>query len=71
MSLFSSDIEDLRTLYVSNFKKALDMEQKITGALPHLIAKSTDPDLLSAFRTHLQELRSQVAKVESRLGTAA
>jgi len=34
MKLISAHIEDLRTLYVSNLKKALDMEQKITKALP-------------------------------------
>jgi ferritin-like metal-binding protein YciE len=67
MKLFSANIEDLRTLYISNLKKALDMEQKITDALPKMIEKSTDPDLTSAFETHLQETRNHVAKVESLL----
>jgi ferritin-like metal-binding protein YciE len=67
MKLFSANIEDLRTLYVTNLKKALDMEQKITDALPLMIAKSTDPDLISAFQTHLQETRNHVTKVESLL----
>ena len=70
MKLFSANIEDLRTLYVSNLKKALDMEQKITQALPIMIDKSTDPDLISAFQTHLQETRGHVAKVESILRNA-
>jgi hypothetical protein len=34
MKVFSANIQDLRTLYFSNLKKALDMEQKITKALP-------------------------------------
>ncbi len=34
MKLFSAHIEDLRTLYINDLKKALDMEQKITKALP-------------------------------------
>ena len=34
MKLFSENIEDLRTLYIVNLKKALDMEQKITKAPP-------------------------------------
>ena len=42
MKVFSANIQDLRTLYISNLKKALDMEQKITKALPDLIAKSSD-----------------------------
>lgn len=64
MKLFSANIEDLRTLYVSNLKKALDMEQKITKALPDMIEKSTDPSLAAAFRTHLEESKGHVSKVE-------
>ena len=67
MKLFSANIDDFRTLYVSNLKKALDMEQKITKSLPDLIAKSTDPDLSNAFRTHLEETKGHVSKVESLL----
>ncbi len=63
MKLFSENIEDLRTLYITNLKKALDMEQKITRALPKMIEKSTDPDLSQAFSTHLEETRGHVEKV--------
>jgi ferritin-like metal-binding protein YciE len=71
MKLFSANIEDLRTLYVSNLKKALDMEQKITKALPDLIEKSTDSELSNAFRTHLQQTEGHVAKIESLLRSNA
>jgi ferritin-like metal-binding protein YciE len=67
MKLFSANIEDLRTLYISNLKKALDMEQKITKALPDLIERSSDSTLSTAFSNHLQETRGHVAKVESLL----
>lgn len=67
MKLFSANIEDLRSLYVNNLQKALDMEQKITKALPDLIEKSSDPDLSAAFRTHLEETRGHVSKVQSLL----
>ena len=67
MKLFSANIEDLRTLYISSLKKALDMEQKITEALPKMIEKSTDPDLTNAFQTHLQKTRGHVTKIESLL----
>lgn len=70
MKLFSENIEDLRTLYVANLKKALDMEQKITKALPTMIEKSTDPQLATAFRNHLTETQGHVAKVESLLREA-
>jgi ferritin-like metal-binding protein YciE len=67
MKVFSANIQDLRSLYVSNLRKALDMEQKITKALPDLIEKSTDPELISAFQTHLEETRAHVSMVESLL----
>ncbi|HEV2619305.1 MAG TPA: DUF892 family protein [Acidobacteriaceae bacterium] len=67
MKIFSANIEDLRTLYITDLKKALDMEQKITKALPDLIEASSDPELASAFRTHLQETEGHVAKVEGLL----
>jgi hypothetical protein len=65
--LFSAHIEDLRTLYVSNLKKALDMEQKITKALPDLIENSSDPELAQAFRNHLEETKGHVSKIQGLL----
>jgi ferritin-like metal-binding protein YciE len=70
MKLFSENIEDLRTLYIANLKKALDMEQKITKALPTMIEKSTDPELATAFRNHLTETQGHVAQVEALLREA-
>jgi ferritin-like metal-binding protein YciE len=67
MKVFSANIEDLRSLYLSNLKKALDMEQKITKALPDLIEKSTDADLALAFQTHLEETKGHVTQVEALL----
>jgi ferritin-like metal-binding protein YciE len=70
MKLISENIEDLRTLYITNLKKALDMEQKITKALPTMIEKSTDQQLATAFSNHLEETRGHVAQVESLLRDA-
>jgi ferritin-like metal-binding protein YciE len=67
MKLFSAHIEDLRTLYINSLKKALDMEQKITKALPDLIENSSDPELAQAFRNHLEETKGHVSKVRSLL----
>ena len=67
MKLFSANIEDFRSLYISNLKKALDMEQKITKALPDMIENSTNSELANAFTTHLQETRGHVAKLEELL----
>jgi ferritin-like metal-binding protein YciE len=70
MKLFSANIEDLQSLYVNNLKKALDMEQKITKALPDLIENSSDSELSNAFRAHLQQTNGHVAKVEGLLQRA-
>lgn len=64
MKLLSANIEDLRALYISNLKKALDMEQKITKALPEMIQGSSDKELTTALRTHLEETKGHAAKVE-------
>ncbi|MGA2648916.1 MAG: ferritin-like domain-containing protein [Terracidiphilus sp.] len=63
MKLFSADIKDLETLYVSNLRKAYDMEIKITKALPDLIDHATDAELTDAFSTHLEQTRAHVAAV--------
>lgn len=70
MKLFSANIEDLRSLYFDSLQKALDMEQKITKALPTMIEKSTDPELSSAFSNHLEQTRGHVSTVESILRNA-
>ena len=67
MKLFSAHIQDLHTLYLSNLKKALDMEKKITKALPDLIDNSTDAELIEAFRTHLEETNGHVVKLQNLL----
>jgi ferritin-like metal-binding protein YciE len=70
MKLFSANIEDLRSLYLDNLQKALDMEEKIAKALPTLIEKSNDPRLAEAFRNHLLETEGHVMKVETLLRQA-
>jgi ferritin-like metal-binding protein YciE len=67
MKVFSANIQDLRSLYINNLKKALDMEQKITKALPDMIEKSSDPELTKAFQTHLEQTDGHVTKVENLL----
>ena len=64
MKIFSANVQDLRTLYIGNLKKALDMEQKITKALPDMIEKASDPDLVTALQAHLLETKGHVTNVE-------
>ena len=70
MKVFSANIQDLQSLYISNLKKALDMEQKITKSLPDLIEKATDPDLVTAFEAHLEETRGHVTHIQALLQRA-
>jgi ferritin-like metal-binding protein YciE len=70
MKLFSANIEDLRSLYIENLQKALDMEQHIVKALPKMIEKSSDPELSEAFSNHLAETQGHVSKVEGLLRQA-
>ena len=67
MKVFSAHIEDLRSLYINELRKALDMERKIVKALPDLIENSTDMELRGAFETHLAETNQHVNKVEELL----
>jgi ferritin-like metal-binding protein YciE len=69
MKLFSANVEDLRSLYITQLQKALDMEQKITKALPDLIEATSDPDLRAAFSNHLEQTRGHVQKVQQLLRT--
>jgi ferritin-like metal-binding protein YciE len=71
MKLFSAHIEDFRALYITNLKKALDMERKITKALPDLVENASDSELATAFRNHLQETKGHVRKIEGLLKTNA
>jgi ferritin-like metal-binding protein YciE len=70
MKLFSANIEDLRTLYITNLRRALYMEQKITHVLPTMFEKSTDRRLATAFRDHLFQTQIHLAMVEEMLRRA-
>ncbi len=67
MKLFSANIEDLRTLYVSHLRKALDMEKEITQSLPKLIENASDPELANALTSHLSETEGHVSRVQGLL----
>jgi len=67
MHLISAHIEKLKTLYVSELQKALDLEQKIVKALPDMIKAAHDQDLVRGFETHLQQTKGHASKVEGLL----
>ncbi len=70
MKLFSANIGDLQTLYLDSLQKALDMELKITKALPTMIENASDPELYEAFSFHLEQTHGHVSKLETLLRNA-
>lgn len=64
MGLFTPDVDTLRELYTAQLQQALSMERQIVDALPKMIEKSNAQQLASAFRTHLEQSREHVARLE-------
>jgi len=71
MGLFTPDVTNLRDLYITKLEKALNMEKQIVEkGLPTMIELATNPQLQSAFRTHLEESREHVSRLERILDQA-
>jgi ferritin-like metal-binding protein YciE len=63
--MFTPDLNTLRDLYTVELQKALDMERQIAEkGLPAMIEKSTSQELANAFRTHLEETKEHVSRLE-------
>jgi ferritin-like metal-binding protein YciE len=64
MGLLTKPIKTLNDLFVHTLQDVYYAEQKITKALPKMIAKVTDPQLKQAFQTHLAETKNHVRRLE-------
>jgi ferritin-like metal-binding protein YciE len=65
MGIFTPDVNNLRELYITGLKRALNSERQIADkGLPAMIEKATSPQLKDAFRNHLIETREHVARLE-------
>ena len=64
MGLFSADIKTLDDLFVHTLQDIYYAENKITKALPDMIAKANDPKLRQGFEKHLAETRGHVQRLE-------
>lgn len=65
MGLFTPDMNNLRELYRTMLQRSLDSERQIVGdGLPAMIEDSTNSQLKNALRTHLQESREHVVRLE-------
>ena len=64
MGLLSKPIKNLDDLFVHTLQDVLYAEQRITKALPKMIEKVSDPQLQQAFRSHLEETKGQIRRLE-------
>src|SRR5579862_4690824 len=71
MKFFSSNLDNLRKLYINQLQMLLSTEQQITEALPKMIDKALDTQLKQAFQSHLQETQMHVQRLEQILNQAA
>jgi len=56
-------LSTLDELFLYELKDVYDAEQQLVEALPKLARAATDPDLTTAFETHLAETRKQVTRL--------
>jgi ferritin-like metal-binding protein YciE len=69
MGLFTPDINSLNELYTTMLKRSLNSERQIVeDGLPTMIQNSTHPEVANAFRTHLEESKEQISRLERILG---
>jgi ferritin-like metal-binding protein YciE len=64
MGLLSKPIKNLDDLFVHTLQDVLYAEQRITKALPKMIEKVSDAQLQGAFRSHLEETKNQIKRLE-------
>jgi len=65
MGIFTPDVNNLRELYVTMLERALNSEKQIVEkGLPAMIEKASSPELAEAFRTHLEESKVHVSRLE-------
>ena len=61
--------EELRDLFLEQIREMYDAEQQLVAALPKLADTAEEPELAEAIRTHLEETRIHVARLQEVFGT--
>jgi ferritin-like metal-binding protein YciE len=64
MGLFTRDITTLDDLFVHTLRDVYYAESQIVKTLPDMIEKASDPTLRRGFKTHLDETKNHVARLE-------
>lgn len=60
-----NDYDDLRSLYTGQLQYLLSTEKQIVDGLDTMIAKAQDEQLKQAFKSHQQETRVQVERLQT------
>ena len=64
MSLFGKDIKSMENLFTHTLQDIYYAERQILKALPEMAQKASNPQLKSAFTSHLEETKSHVKRLE-------
>jgi ferritin-like metal-binding protein YciE len=64
MGLFTKDIKTMDDLFLHGLQDIYYAEQQITKALPKLIEKATNRDLIAGLKAHLGETNKQIERLD-------
>ena len=64
MGIFTKDIRTMDDLFLHGLQDIYYAEQQITKALPKMIEKATNRDLAAGFKTHLEETKKQIERLD-------
>jgi ferritin-like metal-binding protein YciE len=64
MGIFSQDIKTMDDLFVHQLRDIYYAEKQILKALPDMIKQATNEDLKAGLKSHLEETRGHVERVE-------
>jgi ferritin-like metal-binding protein YciE len=58
-------LDSLRKLYIEELRDLYSAENQLVKALPKMAKAASAPELQDAFRTHLEETKNQVTRLET------
>jgi ferritin-like metal-binding protein YciE len=64
MGLFSKDIKSMDNLFTHTLQDIYYAEKQILKALPQMEQQASNPQLKSAFKSHLEETKTHVKRLE-------
>jgi phage FluMu gp28-like protein len=64
MGLFTKEIKTMDDLFLHGLQDIYYAEQQITKALPKLIEKATNRDLIAGLKAHLEETNKQIERLD-------